>query len=78
MLTMFDGSTRSWRPRSQTRSGSISRPRRSTVIPRSVRISEAPSYGQTVLTYQPELRGSHLVPQGRTGDRLPRGKEETE
>jgi chromosome partitioning protein len=29
-----------------------------TVIPRSVRISEAPSYGQTVLTYQPSSVGA--------------------
>ena len=29
-----------------------------TVIPRSVRISEAPSYGQTVLTYQPSSAGA--------------------
>jgi chromosome partitioning protein len=29
-----------------------------TVIPRSVRISEAPSYGQTVLTYHPDSAGS--------------------
>jgi chromosome partitioning protein len=29
-----------------------------TVIPRSVRISEAPSYGQTVLTYQPTSAGA--------------------
>jgi chromosome partitioning protein len=29
-----------------------------TVVPRSVRISEAPSYGQTVLTYHPESAGS--------------------
>jgi chromosome partitioning protein len=29
-----------------------------TLIPRSVRISEAPSYGQTVLTYHPDSAGS--------------------
>jgi chromosome partitioning protein len=29
-----------------------------TVVPRSVRISEAPSYGQTVLTYQPSSAGA--------------------
>jgi chromosome partitioning protein len=29
-----------------------------TVVPRSVRISEAPSYGQTVLTYQPNSAGA--------------------
>ena len=40
-----------------------------TVIPRSVRISEAPSYGQTVLTYQPELGGCHFLPGSRTRDR---------
>lgn len=29
-----------------------------TVIPRSVRLSEAPSYGQTILTYAPESAGA--------------------
>ena len=49
----------SWRPRSQTRFATTSRPRPcTTVIPRSVRISEAPSYGQTVLTYQPDSAGA--------------------
>ena len=29
-----------------------------TAVPRSVRVSEAPSYGQTVLTYDPGSTGS--------------------
>jgi chromosome partitioning protein len=29
-----------------------------TVIPRSVRISEAPSYGKTVVTYEPNSSGA--------------------
>jgi chromosome partitioning protein len=29
-----------------------------TVIPRSVRVSEAPSYGQTVMTYDPASSGA--------------------
>ena len=29
-----------------------------TVIPRSVKVSEAPGFGQTVLTYDPGSRGS--------------------
>jgi chromosome partitioning protein len=29
-----------------------------TVVPRSVRVSEAPGYGQTVLTYDPGSRGA--------------------
>jgi chromosome partitioning protein len=29
-----------------------------TVIPRSVRVSEAPSYGQTVMTYDPASPGA--------------------
>ena len=45
-----------------------------TVIPRSVRVSEAPSYGQTVLTYDPGSSGalSYLEAArelaGRSGD----------
>jgi len=30
----------------------------STVIPRSVRVAEAPSYGRTVVTYDPASRGA--------------------
>ena len=29
-----------------------------TIVPRSVRLSEAPSYGQSIATYSPESRGA--------------------
>lgn len=58
LLTMYDGRTR-------LASGVADEVRRhfadvvlETAIPRSVRISEAPSYGQTVLTYDPGSAGS--------------------
>lgn len=58
MLTMYDGRTR-------LASGVADEVRAHfgdvvlhTAIPRSVRISEAPSYGQTVLTYDPSSSGS--------------------
>jgi chromosome partitioning protein len=31
-----------------------------SVVPRSVRISEAPSYGQSVVTYDPGSRGAGI------------------
>ncbi len=55
LLTMYDGRTRlSSQVADEVRSH-FSRETLQTVIPRSVRISEAPSYGQTVITYH---RGS--------------------
>jgi len=30
----------------------------STIIPRNVRLSEAPSYGETILSYAPKSRGA--------------------
>jgi chromosome partitioning protein len=58
ILTMFDGRTR-------LASGVVDEVRAhfgdqvlATAIPRSVRISEAPSYGQTVLTYDPGSPGA--------------------
>jgi chromosome partitioning protein len=58
LLTMFDGRTR-------LASGVADEVRRhfgdvvlDTVVPRSVRISEAPSYGQTVMTYDPGSPGA--------------------
>ena len=58
LLTMYDARTRLAR-RSPTRSGRyFTEQTLPTVIPRSVRISEAPSYGQTVLTYHPDSAGA--------------------
>jgi chromosome partitioning protein len=58
MLTMFDGRTR-------LAAGVADEVRKHfgdvvlrTAIPRSVRISEAPSYGQTIMTYDPGSPGS--------------------
>ena len=58
LLTMYDGRTR-------LASGVADEVRNhfgdavlSTVVPRSVRISEAPSYGQTVMTYDPGSPGA--------------------
>ena len=36
-----------------------------TTIPRSVRVSEAPSHGQTVMTYDPASPGGTVLPRGR-------------
>ena len=38
-------------------------------IPRSVRIAEAPSYGQSVLTYYPQISRRGCLPQSSRGDR---------
>jgi len=58
LLTMFDGRTRlsaqvADEVRSHFRDETLS-----VAIPRSVRISEAPSYGQSVLTYHPDSVGA--------------------
>jgi chromosome partitioning protein len=58
LLTMYDGRTRlsaQVAEEVRTHFGEQTLP---TVIPRSVRISEAPSYGQTVLTYHPDSAGA--------------------
>lgn len=58
LLTMYDGRTRLAEQVAQevrTHFGDLVL---SPTIPRSVRISEAPGYGQTVLTYDPHSRGA--------------------
>jgi chromosome partitioning protein len=58
LLTMFDGRTRlSSQVVDEIRSHFGETALR-TMIPRSVRISEAPSYGQTVMTYDPGSSGA--------------------
>jgi chromosome partitioning protein len=58
LLTMFDGRTRlSSQVADEVRSY-FAEQTLPAVIPRSVRISEAPSYGQTVLTYHPDSAGA--------------------
>lgn len=59
LLTMFDGRTRlSSQVASEVRKY-FPRETLETAIPRSVRVSEAPSFGQTVITYQPLSAGAH-------------------
>lgn len=58
LLTMYDGRTKlADQVTSEVRShfGDVAL---KTVIPRSVKVSEAPGFGQTVLTYDPGSRGS--------------------
>ena len=58
LLTMFDGRTRlarRWPMRSGEHFGEIVL---GAIIPRSVRVSEAPSYGQSVMTYDPGSSGA--------------------
>ena len=58
LLTMYDGRTRlAAQVAEEVRTHFTDRVLR-TLIPRSVRISEAPSYGQTVMTYDPGSSGA--------------------
>jgi len=71
LLTMYDGRTRlSAQVADDVRSHFPDQVLRTTV-PRSVRISEAPSHGQTVLTYDPSSSGalSYLEAAGELADR---------
>jgi chromosome partitioning protein len=58
MLTMFDGRTKLAAQVAEEVRRHFPAKTLASVIPRSVRISEAPSYGQTVLTYQPSSAGA--------------------
>jgi chromosome partitioning protein len=58
VLTMFDGRTRLAAGVADEVRAHFGERVLKTAIPRSVRISEAPSYGQTVLTYDPASPGA--------------------
>ena len=58
LLTMYDGRTRLAAQVAEEVRTHFAAETLPTVIPRSVRISEAPSYGQSVLTYHPDSAGA--------------------
>ncbi len=58
LLTMYDGRTRLSAQVAHEVRTHFAAETLPVVIPRSVRISEAPSYGQTVLTYHPDSAGA--------------------
>jgi chromosome partitioning protein len=71
LLTMYDGRTRlSSQVADEVRSHFPEQVLRTTV-PRSVRVSEAPSFGETVMTYDPTSSGalSYLEAAGELADR---------
>ncbi len=58
LLTMFDGRTNLSRQVADDVRAHFPNQVLEVTIPRSVRISEAPSYGQTVITYEPSSSGA--------------------
>jgi chromosome partitioning protein len=57
VLTMFDGRTNLAAQVAREVRAHFPEQTFRTIIPRSIRLSEAPSYGQTILTYAPESPG---------------------
>ncbi|APZ09482.1 MAG: AAA family ATPase [Acidipropionibacterium acidipropionici] len=58
LMTMYDGRTRLSREVVDEVRGQFANEMLETRIPRSVRVSEAPSYGRSVLTYEPNSAGA--------------------
>ena len=58
LLTMYDGRTRLATQVAEDVRSHFSDVVLQTIIPRSVRVSEAPSYGQSVITYDPASSGA--------------------
>ncbi len=58
LLTMYDGRTRLATQVAEDVRSHFGDVVLQTIIPRSVRVSEAPSYGQSVITYDPASSGA--------------------
>jgi chromosome partitioning protein len=58
LLTMYDGRTRLAQQVAEEVRTHFPEEVLGTVIPRSVRVSEAPSFGQTVIAYDPHSAGA--------------------
>ncbi|HBX80057.1 MAG TPA: chromosome partitioning protein, partial [Propionibacteriaceae bacterium] len=58
LLTMFDARTRLAQQVADEVRAHFTKETLEATIPRSVRVSEAPSYGQTVMTYQANSAGA--------------------
>lgn len=58
LLTMYDGRTKLGQQVVSEVTGFFAEEVFRTIIPRNVRLSEAPSYGQTILSYAPESAGA--------------------
>ena len=58
LLTMYDGRTRLASQVAEEVRGHFGEIVLRSIIPRSVRVSEAPSYGQSVITYDPGSSGA--------------------
>jgi chromosome partitioning protein len=58
LLTMYDGRTRLATQVADDVRAHFGDTVLRTIIPRSVRVSEAPSYGQSVITYDPASTGA--------------------
>ncbi len=58
LLTMYDGRTRLAQQVAEEVRSHFAEQVLDTVIPRSVRVSEAPSFGQTVVAYDPQSAGA--------------------
>lgn len=59
IITMFDGRTQLTRQVTEEVRKYFGEKVFNTVIPRNIRLAEAPSYGKTIVEYDPKSRGGH-------------------